>query len=213
MGIFRRFLQHLEQSVGGLGAGFLRDEELGVAHDEHLAVARRRPRVREAPQHLHVGQVDADGLTGRRRPERLLAPKCQLRASRLLEGLAQPVRAARNLRSRQRKEPVDVRMAEAKGEMAGCAPAARPLGFAGLADEVLGEPQAEPLLARAAGAVEQKGVGQLAGRGGAREARTDRLVAVNRAEAGTHHLAAARDCSQVSGSTGAGTWPWAGART
>src|SRR5690606_31041744 len=127
------------------------------------------------------------------------------------QGLGELVRPARALGAPEREEPVDVRVLEAERESACVARIAGAVGRRRLAEEALGEPEPEALLADPRGPVEEERAGKVAardrtGQGGA--------GAAGGAERQERTDWPARIPSQVSGSTGSGIPPLrVGART
>jgi hypothetical protein len=107
-----RLLEQLEQGVGRLRAGLLRDERLGVPDDEHLPGAHGRAGGERA-----AGRARGRGRCRRSRPGTVgrsgsAAAGGQLRGARFLQRLAEAV-GRRALRPGQREEPVEVGVLEA----------------------------------------------------------------------------------------------------
>src|SRR5690606_7582950 len=206
----RRLLEQLEQRVGGLRARVLGDEVLRLADEEDLAAAERGPGDGHAGEGPDLRDVEADRLARRGDPGAVLGAFRQLGDAGFLERCGELLRPGGALRPRQREEPLEVRVLEPEREPAVLAGAAGLLSRGRLAEEELAEPEAEPLLADAGGAVEEDGSGQLAAQCGAGEELAGRLVPAHGGQA-AHRPGLLR--SHSNGSVGSGLPPATGTRT
>src|SRR5438445_2715047 len=104
----RGLLERLEQGIGGVGVGTLRNETLGVPHDEHLAVSQRGREVELAQQ-----QADRGDPVAREARRRLVQGLLPARGHLFHEGVADElhllVRVGSLAGDLDRDEPMNVR--------------------------------------------------------------------------------------------------------